>query len=69
MDDLGGRPITAADEHVQTMYTPAAELLEVLADGRERRMEERGLGDVVEANDAHVLGHTTPGFVQREEHA
>ena len=33
------------------------EPVEVLAHGRERRGEVLGLGDVVEADDAHLLGH------------
>ena len=35
------------------------------ADGRERRIEERREGDVVEADDRHVVGHAQAGLADR----
>ena len=38
-------------------------------DGRERRREVRGLGHVVEADDADVVGHAPAVREQRRHHA
>src|SRR5215211_5323806 len=44
------------------------DLVEVLAHRGQRRREEARLGDVVEADDAHLARHVAAGLVQRAQY-
>ncbi len=48
---------------------PLAERVEVLPDGRERRAVVRGIRDVVEPDDADLLGYAPAALGKRADHA
>src|SRR3954449_12581791 len=68
-DDAHRVARAAADLLEQQREAAPPDLVEVLADAGQRRRVERGLGHVVEADDAHVAGHAAPALVQRAQQA
>src|SRR3712207_3742357 len=62
--DRHGRRALARGELLQQQAdAPAAHLVEVLVDGRQRRREVGGLRDVVEPDDAHGAGNGAAALV------
>src|SRR5205085_2441598 len=65
-------PVPARDAIQQQVQGPPAELTEILADRRQRRQEECGLGNIVESHHADVTGYVTAalgkGTEQTERH-
>ncbi len=43
--------------------------IKIVANGRQRRVEVRGLGNVVDTHNAHVVGDAEAGFLQGEHGA